>query len=494
MTDTQPHLKRNWILAALMLTMFLVAMDIAIISTVIPEIVGDIGGFKKFTWVFSIYLLIQTGSIPLYGKLSDLYGRKFILLFGIAVFLIGSAACGAAWDIYSLIVFRGIQGLGGGSIMATAATIAGDIYTIEERAKIQGWLSSVWGISAILGPVIGGGLTVYLNWRWIFFINIPLGIVAGILIYIYLKEKIVKQEVHIDYWGAISIFFLLTSLIVFLLNGGQSWAWDSVESLSLAVAIVVLTLVSVYVERRAKSPILPGWVLTNPTFLGSNLAVVGLGIAMMGPQTYLPTFMQASLGYEIILSGLVLSAMSIGWPTASALSGRLYMRIGFRNTQLIGVTVVILSCIAFLFIPWPQPAWLLAVNMVILGAGFGLLSTPSLVGIQSVVGWEKRGVVTGANQFGRYLGQSLGAAVFGAVFNGTYSREVAQSSYDISPDAEKILTTLNDPSLEENARHFIRETINMGNNYIFYGMIIFGILTFLAVYLLVPRKLLPFKG
>ncbi len=489
MSNTQPVLKRNWILAALMLTMFLAAMDIAVISTVIPEIVKDLGGFQKFSWVFSIYLLTQTATIPLYGKLADLYGRKLILLIGIGIFLLGSAASAASWDIYSLIVFRGVQGIGAGSIMAISNTIAGDIYSVRERAKIQGWLSSIWGISAILGPVIGGGLTKSFDWRWIFLINIPVGIIAAILLMLYLKEKVVKQKAHIDYAGAVVIISLLSVLIVFLLNGGQSWPWWSYESLGLLVAIVLLTGLAIYVERNAKAPILPGWVLTNKTFLGSNLAVVGLGITMMGPETYLPTFMQASLGFGVILSGLILAAMSIGWPTSSALSGKLYLRIGFRNTELIGTVIIILSCVGFLLIPWPQPIYLLVIDQIFLGAGFGLLSTPTIVGIQSVVAWEHRGVVTGANQFGRYLGQSLGAAIFGAIFNATYIQQLKTSDIDSTAiNAHNVLQTLQNPSTSEQVKHLIREAMNVANSHIYYGMIGFGILTFFAVWL-VPKKL-----
>lgn len=490
MADTQPPLKRNWILAALMLTMFLAAMDIAVISTVIPKIVEDIGGFKKFSWVFSIYLLTQTASIPLYGKLADLYGRKLILLIGIAVFLIGSVTCAMATNIDALIIFRGLQGIGAGSIMATANTIAGDIYTVEERARVQGWLSSIWGISAILGPVLGGGLSKYFSWEWIFLINVPVGIVAASLLIVFLKEKISKKKHNIDYLGALSIFALLTVLITFLLNGGQTWAWLSWQSLSLLAGVVILTFVSIFVERRAESPILPGWVLSNRTFLGSNLAVIGLGIIMMGPETYLPTFMQASLGFGVIVSGLILAAMSIGWPTASALSGKLYLGIGFRNTELIGTGLIVLACIGFLLIPWPQPIYLLVIDQVFFGAGLGLLSTPTIVGIQSVVTWEQRGVATGANQFARYLGQSLGAAIFGAVFNGTYIHEIENSGHEEIPKGtENILDTLHHASLTREAKRFIKEALNTANHHIYYGMIIFGVLTFLAVLLIVPRRL-----
>lgn len=221
--------KRGWILAALMVTMTLAAMDITIVSTAIPQIVADLGGFTKFSWVFSIYLLAQTVTIPLYGKLSDIFGRKNILLFGIAVFLLGSAASAAAWNIGSLIAFRGIQGLGAGSIMATVNTIAGDIYTVKERARIQGYLSSIWGVSAILGPAVGGALAEYVNWRWIFLINLPLGVVAVFFLTAFFKEKIVPVKPVIDYKGAILILCTLGLLFVFLLEGGQGWPSNVME-------------------------------------------------------------------------------------------------------------------------------------------------------------------------------------------------------------------------------------------------------------------------
>lgn len=481
MPDEAP-LKRSYILVALMLTMMLAAMDSTIVSTVIPQIVSDLGGFKKFSWVFSIYLLAQTITIPIYGKLADIFGRKIILLTGIVIFLIGSAASAAAWDINSLIIFRGIQGLGAGSIMASVNTIAGDIYSVAERAKIQGYLSSIWGISAIVGPALGGALAEYVNWRWIFIINIPIGLLSMFFLIAFFKEKVIPRQPVIDYKGSLLILLTIGLLIIYLLEGGQSWPWFSMPGIALLVLIVLLTVLTVRTEKRAKEPVMPPWVWKNKTFAFVNISMVFMGIVMMGPETFLPTFTQASLGLGIIASGFVLATMSIGWPFASALSGKLYLRIGFRTTSLLGAIVILIACAGFLFIPWPQPIWLIVADQILIGAGFGLLSTPTLVGIQSMVGWEQRGVVTGLNVFCRNLGQSLGAAVFGTIFNNSFQLQMNHAPASFSESTADILHVIKSPEIAEAKRVFLEKAISNSTVHIYIGMTLFALLTFWAIY------------
>lgn len=467
--------KRGWILAALMLTMMLAAMDITIVSTAIPQIVSDLGGFQKFTWVFSIYLLAQTVTIPLYGKFSDLYGRKKVLLFGICLFLVGSLASGMAWDIGSLIAFRGLQGLGAGSIMATVNTIAGDIYSVEERAKIQGYLSSIWGISAIIGPALGGALAAYVDWRWIFLINLPLGAVSIFLLSYYFKEKVIPVKADLDYRGALLIAATLGALLVFLLEGGQSWAWTSWQSLGLLLTVFVLGYLTYRVEANATHAFLPSWLWKNKTFAFTNFAMIGMGIVMMGPETFLPTFTQASLGLGIIASGFVLASMSVGWPTASALSGKLYLRIGFRETSLIGIGILLLTCLWFLILPKPQPIFLIVLNQVMMGAGFGLLSTPSLVGVQSMVSWEKRGVVTSSVVFSRNLGQSLGATLVGAIFNNSLAIQLKNGPAELPRSTENLLALLHDPALSVAGKKYIQQAINLSMQHVYVGLALFTV-------------------
>ncbi|HET7546554.1 MAG TPA: MFS transporter, partial [Usitatibacter sp.] len=334
-------------LAALMSTMMLAAMDTTIVSTAIPQIVGELGGFRKFSWVFSIYLLAQTVTIPIYGKLSDQFGRKAILTTGTLIFLGGSIACALAWNMTALIAFRGLQGLGAGAIMATVATLAGDLYSVRERAAVQGWFSSVWGMAAIAGPLLGGTFAEYASWRWIFVINLPIGAISIWLIRVFLHESFEPRHPRIDYAGCALVLAAVGLLIFGLLQGGQAWPWLSSQSLVVFGITALLALAVVWVERHAAEPVMPGWLWRRRVLAGSNVAMLGMGLVMMAPNAYLPTFSQSVQGLGAIGAGFVLASMSIGWPTASALSGRLYLRIGFRDTALVGAALVVIASLSF---------------------------------------------------------------------------------------------------------------------------------------------------
>lgn len=488
LTDTRP--RRGLILLALMCTMMLAAMDTTIVSTAVPQIVADLGGFRLFSWVFSIYLLAQTVTIPVYGKLSDLYGRKPILIVGMLIFLLGSLLSSLSWNMISLIGFRGLQGLGAGAIMATVSTLAGDLYSVRERGAVQGWLSSVWGIAAVSGPLLGGAFAEYASWRWIFLINLPLGALALGLIMAFLHEEFEPREPRIDYAGALLILAAGSVLMFGLLQGGQSWAWTSWQSVTLfAFAAFLITLI-VWVERRAAQPMMPGWLWRMPALAGANLAVAGMGLVLMAPSSYLPTFLQSVLGMGAIGAGLVLSCTSIGWPIASAVSGRVYMRLGFRDTALIGAMLMFAGSAGFLLLPSPQPIWAVALNQVLLGAGFGFLSTPLLVGAQSVVGWEGRGVVTGSNMFARYLGQSLGAALFGAVFNAAIARRLADAPEavldEMPTSVNAVIDALHGATTSEPARDWLRASIDLATDRLFLGMAGISVLVFLILFI-APR-------
>lgn len=460
--------------------MVLAAMDNTIVATAIPQIVGDLGGFSMFGWLFSIYLLVQTITIPLYGKLADLFGRKPILIFGIIVFLIGSVACGLAWDMLSLIIFRAVQALGAGSIMASVNTVAGDIYSIEERAKIQGWLSSVWGVSAILGPAIGGAFAEYATWRWIFFINIPFGIASIFLLVKFLHEEKIARRPKIDWKGAIAMLITGTGIMLWLMKGGKAWPWFSTTSILLLGIILLLIWISVRIEKKARDPILPGWVWKEPVLVGANLAIIGMGIVMIGPNMYLAVFAQSVTGVKAIAAGFILASMSITWPLSSSLAGSLYLRFGFRNTALLGILFVILGSVGFLFVPYPGPVWMLVGTQLLLGAGFGLISTPLLVGVQSTVSYHDRGVVTGTNMFCRYFGQSIGAALLAVIFNWLIQHKMESAPLHILealPHVNNIVDAMQSAALNSDVAVFLKQAFFEATQGVYLAMTVVGVLT-----------------
>ncbi|MBO0816670.1 MAG: MFS transporter, partial [Actinobacteria bacterium] len=410
-------LHRGPILAALMATMALSAMDNTIVATAIPQVIRDLGGFSLFSWIFSAYLLTQTVTIPLYGKVADQWGRKPVLVAGTVIFLIFSGLCALSWNMASLIAFRALQGVGGGAIMATVNTLAGDLYDLSERGRVQGWLSSVWGVSAVLGPALGGLLAQYASWRWIFVINLPVGAVALALIGRYLHERVAWTRHRVDVAGALLILAAAGALVFGLLQGGVAWKWLSAPSIAVFAAAAVAAVAAVLVERRAAEPVMPPWIWSRRVLAGSCLGALGLGLLVIGPTTFLPTYGQEVLGLGAIAAGAVLASMSIGWPLASSQSGRLFLGIGFRDTAAIGSLVCLLAVLGFWLVPQPAGAWIAVASTFVLGFGLGLLAVCTVVGPQSTVAWGQRGVVTGAIIFSRYLGQSVGAAVFGAVFN-----------------------------------------------------------------------------
>ncbi|MBE7524270.1 MAG: MFS transporter [Burkholderiales bacterium] len=493
-SDPLPGPERPWILAALMMTMMLAAMDTTIVSTAIPQIVGDLGGFALFGWVFSIYLLAQTVTIPIYGKLADMLGRKPVLMVGMAIFLAGSAASALSWNMPALVVFRGLQGLGAGAILATVYTLAGDLYSVRERAAIEGWLSSMWAVAAIVGPLLGGAFAEYLSWRWIFLVNLPVGAVALLLLARYLHEHAPRQRHRIDYAGATLMLLAGSAVIFALLQSGQAWPWWSEASLAAWSIAVLLVVATVAVERRAAEPIVPGWLWRRRTLACANLSMVGMGIVMMGPSTYLPTYGQSVLGLGPIAAGFVLATMSLGWPTASALSGRLYLRIGFRDTALCGAVLVLAATAGFLALPYPGNVWLVTLDQVVLGAGFGLLSTSMLVGVQSTVTWRDRGVVTGTNVFARYLGGSLGAALCGAIFNGAIARELERAPSalhgQLPQRIDAVVETLQRHEAAGAAAAYLRQAIHAATHQVYVGLAVVAVAT-LAVVLWTPRTFAP---
>jgi MFS family permease len=405
------------VLLALMVSTGLIAIDTTILATAVPTIVDELGGFASFPWLFSIYVLAQAVSVPIYAKLADTVGRKPMILIGIGLFLLGSVLCGFAWSMPALIAFRAVQGLGAGAIQPMAITIASDIYTLEERAKTQGYLASVWAISAVVGPTLGGVFSTFGIWRWIFFINIPLALLAAFLLVRDFHEKIEKRTHRVDYAGAATLTAAMSLIILAVLEGGQAWAWSSWQSIGSFVVGSALLVVFALIERRATEPILPLWVLSRRLLLSTSLISLGTGALIIGLTSYVPTYLEGSLGTPPILAGLALAALTIGWPIAASFSGRWYLRYGFRRTVIVGMVVAIAGTVLILVSAATPSVIFIAIACFIVGLGMGTAVTPALIAAQSSVPWNERGVVTGTNMFFRSIGSAVGVAIFGAVAN-----------------------------------------------------------------------------
>ncbi|BDX35150.1 MFS transporter [Mycobacterium antarcticum] len=412
--------ERGPVLISVMLSTGLVAIDATVLATAIPSIVGELGGFHQFPWLFSAYLLGQAVTTPVYAKLSDLFGRKPILLLGIGLFLVGSILCAAAWNMLALIVFRAVQGLGAGAVQPTAMTIVGDIYTVAERARVQGYLASVWAVSSVVGPMLGGVFSQLGIWRGVFLVNIPLCVLAAWMFHRHFHETVTPRHSKVDILGAVLLTSSMTSLVLAVLGGGQSWPWTSAQSIGAFTAGAVLLVAFVVAERRAPEPILPLWVFSRRLLCATTVVAFGVGAILMGLTSYVPTYLEGSLNTTPIVAGLALAALTIGWPATAAVAGRFYLRWGFKRTAFIGATLVVGGSAVLAAVANRPNVAIVAVVCFVIGAGMGLLAMPTLIAAQASVDWHERGVVTGTNMFARSLGSALGVAIFGAIANSIF--------------------------------------------------------------------------
>jgi len=480
--------RRRAVVASLMLCMGLAALDATIVSTAVPQIVGDLGGFSVFSWLFSGYLLAVTVTLPVYGKLSDTFGRKPVLITGSALFLLGSLLCALAWDMGTLIAFRIVQGLGGGALQGTVQTLAADLYPLEQRHKIQAKLSTVWAASAVAGPALGGVLAAYAGWRWIFLINLPLGAVALWLLVRHLHEPeraAPARPPRIDWAGALTVFACGGVLLTALVQGGVAWPWLSAPSLALFCAGLGLVGVLVLVERRAAEPIIPGWVWRRRSIAAVNLALGALGLLMVAPTVFLPTYAQSVLGLAPVAAGFVLSVWTLSWPVSAALSRHVYRRIGFRNTAMLGIGSATLLLCAFPFLPYPGEAWQPALLMLLLGAALGLFQLPLLIGVQSTVEWAERGTATASVLFCRQTGQTIGAALFGAVANGVLASRLGGAG-----DLDSVTTSLESGAPAEHVRRAVAAAVHS----VYLGAAGAGAAAFLVLLFVAPRRFPVLKG
>jgi EmrB/QacA subfamily drug resistance transporter len=406
--------RRALVFASALATIFMGAVEATIVATAMPAIVHSLGDFGLFSWTFGAYLLAQAVTIPIYGRLADVYGRKAVLLVGIAVFLAGSALCALAWSMVALIAFRVVQGIGAGSLIPIAQTIVGDIYSGRQRARMQGYISSTFGSAAILGPLLGGVLADHLGWPAVFWINLPLGLLAAVMLQFALEENVETRRHRIDTLGAV-LMLATIGLLMFALIHAQSLGGGAVSG-ALAACVVLFALLWAH-ERRTAEPMLPFALYRIRVLAGGNAASLGLGAIMMTIVGFLPAYMQAVMGASALTAGAALGAMSLAWPVGGFIGSRILLGFSYRRAAAIGAGILAAGSAAMTAVAPDAPAALPIGAALVIGFGMGVTNICFMVGIQASVDWNQRGAATSSLMFSRLLGQSLGSAVFGGIVN-----------------------------------------------------------------------------
>ncbi len=403
--------KRN-ITIAITVAMFLGAVEGTVVTTAVPTIVKELSGFELISWVFSIYLLTSAVSIPICGKLCDLYGRKSILTIGIVIFLVGSTLCGLSASMYELVAFRALQGIGAGAIFTVTFTIVGDVFELEERAKVQGWMSSTWGIASLAGPFVGGFLIDNLSWHWIFFINIPFGVLSIILLQRNLKEGCVKERHRIDIAGAV----LLSAAIISLLYGFLLFGKNDLAMLACLLVSAGILAVFYIVEKRTGEPIVPFDVFTRTSTIVNIISFLASAV-LIAINVYMPLYLQNVLGSSAMVSGLTMAPMSVTWMLASVYVGKAIPRFGEKAVIAVSSLVVAASCLLLPTLSLNSPLFLVIIYTSVMGFGFGAGFTTLTIVVQMSVDYNKRGAATALNSLVRTLGQTIGISIFGSIFN-----------------------------------------------------------------------------
>lgn len=395
---------------------FLAAIEATIVATAMPTVVTQLGGLAHFSWVFSGYLLTSTVSMPIWGKLSDLHGRRNYYLAAIGLFLLGSAMSGASQSMTQLIVFRAIQGLGAGGLLPLGMTILGEQYTLAERARMQALFSGVWGLASIIGPLVGGYITDAISWRWVFYLNIPFGLVAAGLVGAALVDPPRAQVPRVDYRGALA---MMGSVAVLMIALGQTGHKDAVVDGPALAALYVLSLVLgaifVWIERRSEEPILPLDLMTHRLVLSTTVAGFLTGVAMFGALSFVPLFVQSVLGGGAAEAGEALAPLLIGWVGMSVVAGRILPRFGFRPLVLSGLSLLVVGFIGLVQVGHDSRPSAMYFDLAIMGMGMGLTMLTLLLALQSAVPRSRLGVATSVGQFSRSIGGAVGVSIMGAI-------------------------------------------------------------------------------
>lgn len=476
MVNTVTPAARPFVIASIMLATFMAAIEGTIVATAMPSIVGQLGGFTYYSWVFSAFLLAQSTTTVIYGKLSDLFGRKPTLIVGIVLLLLGSLLCGFAWSMTSLVVFRLLQGVGAGAVFPVTVTIIGDLYKLEERGRAQGMTASVWAVSGVLGPLAGGLIVDHLSWAWIFWLNLPIGIVTIIGLALFLHESVETHRARIDYLGALLFCISIGSLLLLLTET------DTQLSILVALGAVFVATGAGFLahERRTSEPIVSIELWARRLIATSNVANLLAGMALIGLTTVLPIYVQGVLGGSPLVGGFTLSALIIGWPLAVMASGRLYRAFGIRRTLRAGSFLFPAGAVFLLFLgPHSSPV-VAAIGAFLMGGGMGLLSITTIATVQDSVEWSMRGSATSSLIFARSLGSTLGATAMGALLN------IGIAHYGTGTLATTLHDLLNQPGglTRLSGDHAARAVFDQALRWSFIGVVVMAALTFIAICLI----------
>lgn len=420
--------RKQKIVIALMVAMFLAAFEGTVVAIAIPTIVKELNGFELVSWVFSLYLLTSAVSTPIYGKLSDLYGRKNVLSLGIFIFLVGSFACGLSQNMFQLIISRALQGLGAGAIFTVTFTIIGDIFTFTERTKVQGWLSTVWGIASLAGPFLGGFLIDHFSWHWIFFINIPFGILSILIIQNNLNENIEKKKHKIDYAGTLALSSAIVVLLYAILAGDHTW---QVDQILLSVVVTGILLGAFYfIEKHADEPIVPFEIFSKETNVVSVMSFL-VSVIIIVITVYLPIYIQNILGFNATVSGLAMAPMSFAWLSTAFLLAKALPRYGERAVAGFSAIILLISCMLLTTLSTKTHLLQILIYTTLLGFGFGGVFNTLTIMVQDSVGYDKRGTAIAFNSLIRTLAQTIGVSIFGSILNMNVGRSSLSSGLQI---------------------------------------------------------------